>query len=91
MPEPRPLGNVAKVVLEHIEKALSQNNGAFFSIVILLHAGEEARAMQALQEAASRNDFAVRALTLLRADQMKAAEDLILQAELERKPDEPGE
>lgn len=81
MTQPRPLGTTAKIVLESVEAALAANNDSFFGAVESL-SGDPTRAVLLLSQAASRNVMALRALTLLRADRLRDAENVIIDARL---------
>lgn len=82
MPDPRPLGNVARTVLSSITDQLNENQDEFFEVVLRIHGGDVQGAIQALKEIAARNNVAVQTLTFLLADKQKRAEDLLISAKL---------
>jgi hypothetical protein len=85
MPKPRPMGTVAKVVMESMESALAENNDEFFQIATLIQRGDAQEAMETLKEMARKNNMALRAMTFMRADKMQEAEDVVMSAKLKRR------
>jgi len=81
MTPPRTLGATAKVVLESVEQDLVVINDALFGAVEVM-ATDQTRAIGLLSQAASRNTYALRALTLLRADRMADAQNVVMDSRL---------
>lgn len=86
MTSPRPIGTTAKVVLESVEEALATNNDLLFGLVEVMFEDREL-AFRLLYQASSKNTMALRALTLLRADRLRDAENVVMDSRLkERRP-----
>jgi len=84
MTEPRKLGNVAERVLEKIEGGLVDNQQMLFEILTSIYADDKAAAVAALKQVSRNNLLAARVITLLRAGDIAAAEDLIIDSVLKR-------
>jgi len=84
MTEPRKLGNVAERVLEKIEGGLVDNQQMLFEILTSIYADDKAAAVAALKQVSRNNLLAARVITLLRAGDIAAAENLIIDSVLKR-------
>jgi len=85
MPKPRPVGTVAKTVMESVEEALAVNNDEFFQIAMLIQRGDAQEAMETLKQMALNNNMALRAMTFMRADKLHEAEDVVMSAKLKKR------
>ncbi len=84
MPDPRPLGNVSRAVIQAITDELERSQDEFFEISLHVYAGDVPTAMQTLKEVARANQIALRALTFLLANRQKEAEEVLISAKLRR-------
>jgi len=85
MPDPRPLGNVARSVVSDAADALEANGAKFFDVAAAILCGENLSAVAALREIAERNSTTLRALILLLADRHADAQDVIMSAKMRKK------
>lgn len=85
MPDPRPLGNVARTVLESITDYLEANEDECFEVVLRVHSGDTPAVIQVMKEMARRNKVALRAITFLLADRQKDAEEVLITAKMRQK------
>src|SRR5689334_19039142 len=84
MPKPRALGNVASAVVGTVTERLAQNHQNLFDAVVLIYAGDKEAAVEALKPIAANNALALQVLTLLRAGETQAAEELLIDTRIVR-------
>ncbi len=84
MPDPRPLGNVARSVLHSVCGALEKSQDAIFDVVMNVHGEDVRAAILALKEVAAQNNLALRVITFMLADKHKDAEEVLMQAKLRK-------
>lgn len=89
MPEPRPLGNLAKHLLNTVITHLLDNQDGFFDAVVRVNAAEPEDAVRILRDMAARNQGAVRALTLLNANKHREAEDILIDLKTQLRRERP--
>lgn len=85
MPDPRPLGNVSRTVLNTVTEMLDANQNEYFEVVTSVHSGDVPATIQVLKDMAARNNMALRAITFLLADKQKQAEEVLITAKLRQK------
>jgi hypothetical protein len=90
MPDPRPLGNVARTVLSTVTEMMDANQNEYFEVVSNVHSGDVPATIQALKDIAARNNLALRAITFLLAGKLKQAEEVLITAKLRQKKTERG-
>lgn len=86
MTKPHAIPTRIKHIIKEWENALQDQQAVFFDIALAVYRGEQAEVIEALREAALRNNLVLRSLTLLQAKEFEAAEEIIIQlkAEFER-------
>ena len=80
MPKPRALGNVASAIIGSSIERVAQNQKQLFDAVILIYAGDKEAAVNALKPIADNESVVLQVLTLLRAGEVQAAEELLIDA-----------
>lgn len=80
MPKPRALGSVANAITSSSIERLAENERSLFDAVISIYGGNKDGAVQALKVISDNNTVALQALTLMRAGEMQAAEELLMGA-----------
>jgi len=81
MGQPKGLGHVAKVILLGTIKKLNKSGDTINSVHALLHSDDpkdRAKASEIIAKVASSNRTATQILTLLHANQLRAAEELLI-------------
>jgi hypothetical protein len=82
----RPLGNNAKDVMGSIEDFLAANNDDLLDLIVELAAMTESRkAVNLVRNIAARNSRALRATTLARTDELRAAQDVFIDFHIRQK------
>jgi hypothetical protein len=85
MPDPRPLGTVARQVVMTAVRALQHNQSDFFEVARRIQRQEQDEAVVALQKMSERNLAITQALILLSADKLADAELAIMETAVRRK------
>ena len=85
MPQPKQGGYVERTVLKSVMERLTSSMRDTIEVVALVHEGETARASRALAGIVSTQSQAVQALTLVLADRLRDAEDVLIDARIKQR------
>lgn len=85
MTKPREVGIAAATVLGGVIDRVNDNQKALFDAVVLLSGGDKQAAIEALKRVSDNNNMLMQMLMYIRTGQISKAEDLLIDAKIERK------
>jgi hypothetical protein len=83
MPKPRALGTTAATIVSTVTDRLAANQRELFDVALLIFAGNKEAAVERLKPVSDNNTLALQVLQLLRAGEISAAQDLLIDSRIE--------
>lgn len=90
MTEPKPIGTVAKIVLEHVQEIEVADIEDALAITAAVARGDTEEVLNLAEEIALRNLDAFKILTNLAADKVSKSEDVVMDAKIRKSKRQQG-